>query len=162
MAADSRMTVSSRSGESAVAALVMTVSGVLSAWARLPACRRASSACSSLCASSWLISSVSGRISVGNSWLIRVSWPERIDATGQGQAVGVARQQAAHEQPLVAADIHQQALRLAQGDEVDGRQVIQLVDDRRVQQVHEPGDPGCVLGIDTPADYERWIAGVSP
>jgi len=28
--------------------------------------------------------------------------------------------------------------------------------------VHVPGDPGCVLGIDTPADYERWIAGVSP
>jgi CTP:molybdopterin cytidylyltransferase MocA len=25
--------------------------------------------------------------------------------------------------------------------------------------VHVPGDPGCVLGIDTPADYERWIAG---
>jgi CTP:molybdopterin cytidylyltransferase MocA len=28
--------------------------------------------------------------------------------------------------------------------------------------VHVPGDPGCVVGIDTPADYERWIAGVSP
>jgi nicotine blue oxidoreductase len=28
--------------------------------------------------------------------------------------------------------------------------------------VHVPGDPGCVLGIDTPADYERWIAGLSP
>lgn len=28
--------------------------------------------------------------------------------------------------------------------------------------VHVPGDPGCVLGIDTPADYERWIADVSP
>ena len=28
--------------------------------------------------------------------------------------------------------------------------------------VHVPGDPGCVLGIDTPDDYERWIAGVSP
>jgi len=28
--------------------------------------------------------------------------------------------------------------------------------------VHVPGDPGCVLGIDTPADYERWIARVSP
>jgi molybdenum cofactor cytidylyltransferase len=28
--------------------------------------------------------------------------------------------------------------------------------------VHVPGDPGCVLGIDTPADYERWIAKVSP
>lgn len=28
--------------------------------------------------------------------------------------------------------------------------------------VHVPGDPGCVLGIDTPADYERWVAGVSP
>jgi CTP:molybdopterin cytidylyltransferase MocA len=28
--------------------------------------------------------------------------------------------------------------------------------------VHVPGDPGCVLGIDTPADYERWIAGVAP
>jgi CTP:molybdopterin cytidylyltransferase MocA len=25
--------------------------------------------------------------------------------------------------------------------------------------VHVPGDPGCVVGIDTPADYERWIAG---
>jgi CTP:molybdopterin cytidylyltransferase MocA len=25
--------------------------------------------------------------------------------------------------------------------------------------VHVPGDPGCVLGIDTPADYERWISG---
>ena len=28
--------------------------------------------------------------------------------------------------------------------------------------LHVPGDPGCVRGIDTPADYERWIAGVSP
>ena len=28
--------------------------------------------------------------------------------------------------------------------------------------VHVPGDPGCVAGIETPADYERWIAGVSP
>jgi len=28
--------------------------------------------------------------------------------------------------------------------------------------VHVPGDPGCVLGIETPADYERWIAGLSP
>jgi len=28
--------------------------------------------------------------------------------------------------------------------------------------VHVPGDPGCVLGIDTPADYERWIAGLRP
>jgi CTP:molybdopterin cytidylyltransferase MocA len=28
--------------------------------------------------------------------------------------------------------------------------------------VHVPGDPGCVLGIDTPADYERWIVSVSP
>jgi len=28
--------------------------------------------------------------------------------------------------------------------------------------VHVPGDAGCVQGIDTPADYERWIAGVSP
>jgi molybdenum cofactor cytidylyltransferase len=28
--------------------------------------------------------------------------------------------------------------------------------------VHVPGDPGCVRGIDTPADYERWIAPVSP
>lgn len=27
--------------------------------------------------------------------------------------------------------------------------------------VHVPGDPCCVIGIDTPADYERWI-GVSP
>jgi nicotine blue oxidoreductase len=27
--------------------------------------------------------------------------------------------------------------------------------------VHVPGDPSCVMGIDTPADYERWI-GVSP
>ena len=63
----SRHTVSARSGACAVAALVMTVSGVFSAWARLPAWRRASSACASLCASSWLISSVSGRISVGKS-----------------------------------------------------------------------------------------------
>ena len=23
--------------------------------------------------------------------------------------------------------------------------------------VHVPGDPGCLAGIDTPADYERWI-----
>ena len=23
--------------------------------------------------------------------------------------------------------------------------------------VHVPGDPGCLHGIDTPADYERWI-----
>lgn len=28
--------------------------------------------------------------------------------------------------------------------------------------VHVPGDPRCVVGIDTPADYERWIAGISP
>jgi nicotine blue oxidoreductase len=28
--------------------------------------------------------------------------------------------------------------------------------------VHVPGDPFCVVGIETPADYERWIAGVSP
>jgi len=28
--------------------------------------------------------------------------------------------------------------------------------------VHVPGDPGCVLGIETPADYGRWIAGLSP
>jgi CTP:molybdopterin cytidylyltransferase MocA len=28
--------------------------------------------------------------------------------------------------------------------------------------VHVTGDPGCVLGIDTPADYERWIAPVNP
>jgi len=28
--------------------------------------------------------------------------------------------------------------------------------------LHVRGDPGCVLGIDTPDDYERWIAGVSP
>jgi CTP:molybdopterin cytidylyltransferase MocA len=28
--------------------------------------------------------------------------------------------------------------------------------------VHVPGDAGCVRGIDTPADYERWIAGVRP
>ena len=54
----------------------MTVSGVFSAWARLPAWRRASSACASLWASSWLISSVSGRISDGNSWLMRVFSPE--------------------------------------------------------------------------------------
>ena len=66
MASASRQTVSARSGAWAVAALVMTVSGVFSAWARLPACRRASSACASLCASNWLISSVSGRISAEN------------------------------------------------------------------------------------------------
>ena len=28
--------------------------------------------------------------------------------------------------------------------------------------VHVPGDPRCVVGIETPADYERWIGGVSP
>ena len=28
--------------------------------------------------------------------------------------------------------------------------------------VHVPGDQGCVVGIETPADYERWIAGVNP
>ena len=28
--------------------------------------------------------------------------------------------------------------------------------------VHVPGDPRCVTGIETPADYERWIAGISP
>jgi molybdenum cofactor cytidylyltransferase len=28
--------------------------------------------------------------------------------------------------------------------------------------VHVAGDPGCVTGIETPADYERWIARVSP
>jgi molybdenum cofactor cytidylyltransferase len=28
--------------------------------------------------------------------------------------------------------------------------------------VHVPGDPRCVTGIETPADYERWIAGLSP
>ena len=28
--------------------------------------------------------------------------------------------------------------------------------------VHVAGDPGCVAGIETPADYERWIARVSP
>jgi molybdenum cofactor cytidylyltransferase len=26
--------------------------------------------------------------------------------------------------------------------------------------VHVPGDAGCLRGIDTPADYERWIGGV--
>jgi molybdenum cofactor cytidylyltransferase len=25
---------------------------------------------------------------------------------------------------------------------------------------HVPGDEGCLVGIDTPADYERWIGGV--
>ena len=59
------MTVSARSAAWAVAALVMTVSGVFSAWARLPAWRRASSACSSLWASSSLISSTSGWTSLG-------------------------------------------------------------------------------------------------
>jgi molybdenum cofactor cytidylyltransferase len=28
--------------------------------------------------------------------------------------------------------------------------------------VHVPGDPFCVIGIETPADYERWIGAVSP
>ncbi len=28
--------------------------------------------------------------------------------------------------------------------------------------VHVPGDPRCVIGIDTPADYARWIGPVSP
>jgi CTP:molybdopterin cytidylyltransferase MocA len=26
--------------------------------------------------------------------------------------------------------------------------------------VHVPGDEGCLAGIDTPADYERWIGGM--
>jgi hypothetical protein len=26
--------------------------------------------------------------------------------------------------------------------------------------VHVAGDPGCRRGIDTPADYERWVGGV--
>lgn len=28
--------------------------------------------------------------------------------------------------------------------------------------VHVTGDPGCVAGIETPADYEKWIGAVSP
>lgn len=28
--------------------------------------------------------------------------------------------------------------------------------------VYVPGDAGCVTGIDTPADYERWIGPLSP
>ena len=28
--------------------------------------------------------------------------------------------------------------------------------------VHVTGDPRCVIGIETPADYERWIGPVSP
>ena len=79
----SRHTVSVRSGALAVAALVMTVSGVLSAWARLPAWRRASSACASLCASSSLISSTSGLISLGKPSLMRTWLPERIAATSR-------------------------------------------------------------------------------
>ena len=78
IAVASRQTVSARSGAWAVAALVMTVSGVLSAWARLPAWRRASSACASLCASSSLISSTSGSISRGKSSAMRV-WLPRAD-----------------------------------------------------------------------------------
>jgi len=48
--------------------------------------------------------------------------------------VVVAGQQPTHEDPLVAADVHQQPLGPAHGHEVDGSQVIELVHDRRVQQ----------------------------
>jgi len=47
----------------AYAAFMMTVSGVFSAWARFPACRRASSACFSLCSSNPFSSSTSGATS---------------------------------------------------------------------------------------------------
>ncbi len=32
-----------------------------------------------------------------------------------------------------------------------------LIADRPEWVVHVPGDPGCVIGIDTPEDYARWI-----
>ena len=37
-----------------------------------------------------------------------------------------------------------------------------LIADRPQWVVHVPGDPGCVIGIDTPEDYARWIEGREP
>ena len=76
----SRTTVSARSSDCAVAAFMMTVSGVLSAWARFPAWRRASSACVSLCATSAFSSSTSGSTSSGMSPAIWFERPARIFA----------------------------------------------------------------------------------
>jgi len=43
-----------------------------------------------------------------------------------------------------------------------GRGARAVLADHPAWVVHVPGDARCVVGIDTPADYERWIGGVSP
>ena len=122
----------------AVAALVMTVSGVFSAWARLPAWRRASSACASLCASSWLISSVSGRISVGKSWPMRVLSPERID--GDFAAHAAQRPQAV--EGLQRGEDEQADAERGEAPDQGRAQPVDLVVDRlaRLRDLEAPAD----------------------
>ena len=65
-------------GLSASASLTMTLSGVFSAWARLPTCVRARSTTSRLASSSRLTSAASGATSWGKSPLMRSASPRRI------------------------------------------------------------------------------------
>lgn len=81
-----------------------------------------------------------------------------VEALDEGAVIAVPTQGARRGHPGGFARAAWPALRAARPD----RGARAVLADHPEWVVHVPGDPGCVLGIETPADYGRWIAGLSP